>query len=298
MSKKNVRQAELAGAWYPESPDGCLRSFEGFDAEGKESTHEGLRAAIVPHAGWVFSGRLAHNALRELSRHGSGADTLVLFGTHLGPRSGATVMQSGACWTPFGLLETDAELATSLLALYRESDASARMPLRAESAERHSQDNAVEVVLPLLKHFFADQRLLIVGAPPRAEILELTDVLIDAAKGLGRRLAFVGSTDLTHYGPNYGWSPRGAGESAERWVREVNDRGFLQRALTGDTFGLLAHATRERSACCPGAVAAAIHGALCIGEDEAPLPGLELCYSTSADVRPASSFVGYAGLVF
>ena len=114
-----------------------------------------------------------------------------------------------------------------------------------------------------------------------------------ACLAAGRDAVFVGSTDLTHYGPNYGFVPKGTGEEAVRWVREEIDSGFIACVLAGDPAALLAHAVREQSACCPGAVAATL-AALC-AYGHAPAPSL-LTHYLSYDVRPSSSFVGYASI--
>ncbi|PID38855.1 MAG: AmmeMemoRadiSam system protein B [Proteobacteria bacterium] len=289
-----LRRAELAGAWYPNQKSECQRIFEGFEADAVDAragaplspNRQGpLRAGIVPHAGWVFSGSIAYDVLRELAELAAPPETVALFAGHLHPRSPATLLERGACETPLGPLPVDEPLAAAL---------AARFPaLHLESPQRHSQDNSAEVVFPLIKHFFPDAHLLVLGAPPNTLSLRLADALLAAAAELSRTMVFVGSTDLTHYGPNYRFTPKGIGPEAEAWVRETNDRAFLQRALAAETTTLLDEALASHNACCPGAAAAAIHCARAAGANA----GRELRYSTSADRRPASSFVGYGGVV-
>jgi AmmeMemoRadiSam system protein B len=60
--------------------------------------------------------------------------------------------------------------------------------------------------------------------------------------------------------------------------------------LAWDVMGALDHAGREQSACCPGAVAACMSA---LGQGSPKLVDHYLSY----DVRPASSFVGYAGIL-
>jgi hypothetical protein len=105
----------------------------------------------------------------------------------------------------------------------------------------------------------------------------------------------IGSTDLTHYGPNYGFSPKGQGEAAERWVRDENDKPLIDQLLALDAATAVEHARANRSACCVGAAAAATAASKALGATRGEL----LSYATSNDVRPGgSSFVGYAGIVF
>jgi len=105
-------------------------------------------------------------------------------------------------------------------------------------------------------------------------------------------LAF-GSTDLTHYGPNYGWAPQGVGPEAVKWVREVNDQRFLSEVLKLDGTGLLRAAQEDQSACSAGGAAAAVAAARKLGAQKAVLQ----YYYTSYEIMPGDSFVGYAGIL-
>jgi AmmeMemoRadiSam system protein B len=280
------RAAELAGTWYPATAAGCAAELARFAAQAVPFGGAGpLRAAIVPHAGWVYSGAIAHNAIAELARSAGAVDTVVLFAGHMRPAAPATVMARGSCWTPLGELDTDEELALRL--------AAACPGTRAEGPDDHTQDNSFEVQLPLIKHCFAGARLLAVGAPPSAASLELARALVDAGRALGRALVFLGSTDLTHYGPNYAWAPRGTGAAAEAWVRDENDARLIETVVRGEPAEMIALALAQRSACCPGAAAAAVSCARRLGAG----PGTLLRYATSAEIHPATSFVGYAGIV-
>ena len=131
-------------------------------------------------------------------------------------------------------------------------------------------------------------------APNDSASLALGEALAVASKSLGRRVACLGSSDLTHYGSDYGFSPKGRGTSAEAWVRGSNDKRFIDAILALDGKEALSRAEAERSACSPGAAAAALAFALAAGASSATL----LAYATSLDVRQDDSFVGYAAIAF
>jgi len=116
--------------------------------------------------------------------------------------------------------------------------------------------------------------------------------LADAAKALGRNIAVLASTDLTHYGPNYGYAPKGCGPQALKWVKEVNDRKFIEAVESGDPQAVLERAESDLSSCSAGAVLGAMGYASAINAGPARL----LEYGTSADVSTEvpDSFVGYA----
>ncbi|HUL30363.1 MAG TPA: AmmeMemoRadiSam system protein B, partial [Thermodesulfobacteriota bacterium] len=104
----------------------------------------------------------------------------------------------------------------------------------------------------------------------------------------------IGSTDLTHYGPNYGFLKKGVGPAAVEWVKKENDKGFIDRALSMDAEGLLKHAIENDSACSAGAAVAAMTTCKALGSQK----GVLLDYYTSYDIMPDDSFVGYAGIIY
>jgi AmmeMemoRadiSam system protein B len=147
----------------------------------------------------------------------------------------------------------------------------------------------------MARFFFPRARLLALRLPADFSSYETGKALAETAKALGRRLAVLGSTDLTHYGRNYGFSPRGEGQRALAWVREVNDRRFIDAVLSGDAGAVLSRAEEELSACSAGAVLGALGFVQAGGRRSAPEL---LAYGTSADVdgEVPDSFVGYAAI--
>jgi AmmeMemoRadiSam system protein B len=110
---------------------------------------------------------------------------------------------------------------------------------------------------------------------------------------MGRKTVVLGSTDLTHYGYNYAFTPKGSGPEAVQWVKNENDKRIVDLMVRMDEEGVISDAAKNHNACCAGAAASAIVAAKVLGARSAEA----LIYSTSYDVRPDSSFVGYAGIV-
>jgi hypothetical protein len=104
----------------------------------------------------------------------------------------------------------------------------------------------------------------------------------------------IGSTDLTHYGYNYGFVTKGTGSQALDWVRNENDRRVIDSMLAMDPEKVIAEGLSNQNACCAGAAATAIETAKNLGADQAD----QIAYSTSYDKSPGDSFVGYVGIVF
>jgi AmmeMemoRadiSam system protein B len=132
------------------------------------------------------------------------------------------------------------------------------------------------------------------GVPPARSSLEIGRTIVDIAKLLDLRIKVIGSTDLTHYGRNYGFVSEGTGEQALDWVRNQNDRRIIDRMLEMDAEKVIREALANHNACCAGAAATAIETAKHLGAERAASIG----YATSYDKSPGDSFVGYVGIVF
>lgn len=233
-------------------------------------------AVVVPHAGWLFSGSLAYRTMRGLRAE---ADLVVVIGGHLHPDDAVHVAPEDAIATPFGSLPVDDELRQWIQS-------------RLEWTTDRAVDNTVEVQLPLIAEIFGSLPIAYLRSPPSSLSGELGRSLAEFGESSGRRVAVVGSTDLTHYGSSYGFAPQGSGEAAVQWVKDVNDARFVEALRNVDPGEIVERATSEHSACSSGAAAAAAAFARAQGAVETEVVG----YYTSYDVMPNPSFVGYVGL--
>ena len=281
-----VRSADFAGSWYPGKGSDCLRAVEEFSKDSLPCPGDtkNVVGGIVPHAGWFFSGQIACNVIKCLD-HQPEPDTCIIFGRHLHPGSNNFIMKQGWWATPLGNIEIDGELAAKL---------TAEFPFIVETPSSYEQDNTIELQLPFLKYFFPNTKIVPIGLPPRMPSLDIARRAAEISRDMGRITIVLGSTDLTHYGYNYGYTPKGVGEDAVAWVKNENDKRVVDLMLKMDGKGVIEESLANQNACCSGAAGAAIAAAKKLGAKR----GEKIVYSTSYDIRPDSSFVGYAGIVF
>jgi AmmeMemoRadiSam system protein B len=282
-----LRPAELMGRWYPATAEECDRLL-GAPQRSPELAH--VVGAIVPHAGWVYSGKVAFEALSGLQASLPDAELVVIFGGHLRPRDRPRVFLDGAWQTPYGPLPVASALAHEVAMALRECD--------TESAEDYADDNAVEVLVPMVRRLWPHAQALMIGVPPTDGAGHVGKEVVALAQARGfTRIAVIGSTDLTHYGPNYAFSPAGRGPGGLEWVKTKNDPEVIAKMEALDARQTLWVAQRSRNACCPGAVAAAMVAARKLGAER----GVVTRYTTSFDEHPSDpypmSFVGYVGLL-
>jgi AmmeMemoRadiSam system protein B len=282
---KELKRADFAGSWYPGRESECRRTIDTFAESSLACPSRGdAIGGIVPHAGWTYSGKIACNVIQCL-KHYSDPDTCIIFGRHLHSGSGNYILARGAYDTPLGDLDVDSELAEELMKEFN---------FNVETSLRYEPDNTIELQLPFIKYFYPDTRILPMGVPPKVTTLEIARRAAQISNDKGRKTIVLGSTDLTHYGYNYGYTPKGLGEEAVEWVKNTNDKRVVDLMLKMDGEGVIQESRKNQNACCSGAAGAAIAATKELGAQRAE----KILYSTSYDIRPDSSFVGYVGIVF
>jgi AmmeMemoRadiSam system protein B len=286
MNPLDVRKAVFAGSWYPSRATDCEREIKFFlsRAKPKPLHPSSWMGGVVPHAGWYFSGQIACNVIHWLVDE-TPPDLVVLFGMHLHADSANYLMPKGAWETPFGTLSVNEALADYLIQ---------RFDFKIERSDCFTQDNTIELQLPFIKYLMNPKQIIAIGVPPHANALTIGAAVVDWAQNTGCHLKIIGSTDLTHYGTNYGFTPKGFGPDALDWVRADNDYRVIQAMLAMEPEKVLDEARHHQNACCAGAVAVAVAAVRHMGATVAK----QLAYATSYDKNPIDSFVGYTGVVF
>jgi AmmeMemoRadiSam system protein B len=195
MSGPEIHPSNLAGSWYPADAED-LR-FEVERCLGEERTCDAtLRAILVPHAGYRYSGPVAGVAFSKLGR-GRWRRAVVLAPSHYRSFAGAAVFPGAGFETPLGIIRVDREGARKLV----------EAPLFAADARPYAREHALEIELPFLQ--VVDPALSIV--PVLVGSHEASDELIALGRGLAELddedTLYVVSTDFTHYGASFDYLP-------------------------------------------------------------------------------------------
>jgi len=288
------RRPIVAGQFYPGQHDSCIDEInECLDARAlSEPLPETIVAGIVPHAGWTFSGSLAAMVFSAIKQQHEKVHTFVIFGAAHGYFGQSPAVYDRGSWiTPLGEVVIDEELADAVLSTGSTvSDTSA-----------HRAEHSIEVQVPFIQYLFGGAKILPIIVPPREQAVALGTFVGEVInKDEHKKIVCVGSTDLTHYGPRYGFTPVGVNADALKWADSVNDKKFIDLALELEPERLLASAAENCNACGPGAAAASIAAAKQIGKTE----GLLLAHANSNEVMlrkmgtTSADSVGYAAIVF
>ncbi len=246
-------------------------------------------AGVVPHAGWVFSGGVAAKVF-SCFKEKNPPDTIILFGSvhNITNVRRHSVYPDGAWSTPVGDVEVDAEMSNIIL-----NDLS---DLVVPSYDAHDWEHSLEVQIPFIKYLLPDAKIVPIAVLPGKDSWQVGGKIAGIAQKSETNIVAVGSTDLTHYGSNYGFSPAGSGEEAKEWMIE-NDRKIIDKALNLEAETIVEEARQNRNSCGSGALSATAAFAKGLGREK----GYLLEHITSFDIMPDPVFtmaVGYAGIIY
>ena len=270
----DIRGRTLPPGWYPGSRDEIEQVVAGWQAASTAVSGTAL-AAIAPHAGWFYSGRLAWAAWQAACE----ADTLVILGGHRPAGSSLLVSMQDAFDTPLGLIQADEETRSLLFA-------------GLETSADKQADNTLEVHLPFAAYRYPKAKVVMARVPNDARAVDFGRHLAEVAAKSMRRFFVLGSTDLTHYGPSYGFEPGGEGAEGKAWARAADDR-IIQAFMSFNDAEALKAANRG-AACSVGAALAALSYAKARGATKSELLGR----SSSDEIMKGSSFVGYCAVAY
>lgn len=284
-----IRKACRAGSFYPFDEHSCHRQIQECLGEYVPPAEPAnIVAGIVPHAGWVFSGPTAAKVFTSIQQKASPKTFLIFGAVHVWGVSAAALFPEGAWETPCGSAVIDEALAARLL------DNVADM-LQPDPAA-HTREHSIEVQVPFIQHLFPSAKILPIMVSPGSQAERLGTRIGTLLAEFGSDVVVIGSTDLTHYGPSFDFTPYGVGEDALRQMKE-NDRRIIELAVQMQAANVIREAEQHRNACGAGAIAATVAAAQALGAER----GYLLEHTTSHEVMPerrAADAVGYAGIIF
>ncbi|MHC4501151.1 MAG: AmmeMemoRadiSam system protein B [Planctomycetota bacterium] len=288
-----TRKPIVAGQFYPGQYGPCVDEInQCLEQETlSEQLPETIVAGIVPHAGWTFSGPPAALVFSAIRQQHEKVHTFCIFGAAHGYFSQTPAVYEAGMWTtPLGDAAIDEELAKAVL-----SAGPATSNIQA-----HGSEHSIEVQLPFIQYLFAGAKILPIVVPPTDDAVQLGTCVGDIISRSKKKIVCIGSTDLTHYGPRYGFTPMGTGAEALKWASEVNDKQFIDLALKLEPEAMLANAAENCNACGAGAAAATVEAAKKLGKTK----GVLLTHTNSNEVMlrqmgtSSAESVGYAAIVF
>lgn len=190
-----IRKACVSGMFYESNPDFLKENIEHMFGEIPDNTMDGnIIAGIVPHAGYVYSGKTACYTFNEIKK-GEIPDTFIIIGpNHTGRGTKIDVCDFDKWETPLGLVDVDDEFIRELL----NEDSNVYIDNSA-----HVNEHSIEVEIPLIQYICESHDFKIVPIVISQQIPQLCEQLArsldNVIKKLNRNCIIIASTDLNHY---------------------------------------------------------------------------------------------------
>ncbi|MEM4397813.1 MAG: AmmeMemoRadiSam system protein B [Candidatus Woesearchaeota archaeon] len=205
--EKEIRKPVVAGQFYEKDfknlnkqIEACFNSNKGSGVISK-TRFKNLIAVISPHAGYFFSGACASWAYKEIAESEFPDAYIILGPNHYGFDSGISKKE----WeTPLGIIETNKEIIELL-----EKKTSLKI-----NENCHIFEHSIEVQLPFLQYVSCDKikelKIVPIVIGHELDFKEIGKELFNIYSELEKKkkkIAFIISSDFTHYGKNYDYLP-------------------------------------------------------------------------------------------
>ncbi len=186
----------LAGQWYPAERDELSSQIAGYLNAATGEIYPQVQALILPHAGYRYSGQTAAYGVRQLQ--GKQFSRVIVMGpSHRVPLSNMAAIPSGTgTRTPLGIVPYDTEFIQKM----RGYNLVGTVPPAGE------QEHSAGIQVPLLQQGLGEFHLvlMILGQMDEKTTKRLADILCGL---IDEKTLVIASSDFTHYGPNYGYTP-------------------------------------------------------------------------------------------
>ncbi|MGA2500587.1 MAG: AmmeMemoRadiSam system protein B [Tepidisphaeraceae bacterium] len=290
-SASSVRQPAVAGRFYPADSVQCRREAQSFLDIGRVNVGDTKWiGGVVPHAGWVCSGAIAGQTIATLAS-GASVDVVVVFGAvHTPYRFEFGALDSHATWALPG--------RESSLPLEVERQLLGKGTVFGVEPRLHEREHAVEVEVPLIQLAWPNATILPIEVPAVSMAALIGRKTAQTLQAAGIQAVYLASSDFTHYGTNYGFTPAGVGSAAMQWTKD-NDRRVLAMIERLAVDEIVPEVARHQNACGAGAIAAMLAACREHGATQARTITHATSYETLAKVMPQepTNAVGYASIV-
>ncbi|MFZ0485242.1 MAG: AmmeMemoRadiSam system protein B, partial [Desulfobacterales bacterium] len=266
---KDIRKPVYAGSFYPDTPEKLTAIIKQLVNRVKpihvnRPPHSSLRALIIPHAGYIYSGwTAAHISL--VLKENQFKKVIVMGPDHRIGFQGVAISDASAYETPLGRIpmHKDAVWLRQNKDLFRAIPVSDRL------------EHSVEVILPYLQYFLKKFEIVPVVFGQGQDLVEKVTAAFDPL--LDQTTLLVASSDLSHYLPYQ--------------AAVARDRETINMILNLNVDELL---ERENAACGKSPILVVIN----MARRYSWHPVL-LHYSNSGDTAgDRSKVVGYAAIAF
>jgi MEMO1 family protein len=187
----NIKPA-FAGRFYPAEKDKLVEMLYSFFESAENPAEEAL-AVISPHAGYVFSGKVAASAMKQINPDKKYTNVFVITSSHSHYFKGASVYNKGNYETVFGEIEVNKDIADDLIL---------KNNLFNCITDAHTAEHSLEVHLPILKYYLKHDFNLVPIIIGDADTQDCIKIAGELKNHFCEENLFIISSDFSHF-PEY-----------------------------------------------------------------------------------------------
>lgn len=206
--------------WYPTT----RQEIKQFVPENDKKVE--VISCICPHAGWMYSGRVAGEVYSLISP----ADVYILLGpNHTGFGKRVSLFYEGEWEAPFGNVEVNAKISELILK---------KSEFVEKDFEAHIKEHSLEVQIPFLQ-YIAKKKFTIVPITIMSDSYQVCkDVGMSVASAIKdykkvspeEKVVIISSTDMTHY-EQYNYAKKLDSLAIEK-ILELDDKGLYDTVVS------------------------------------------------------------------
>jgi AmmeMemoRadiSam system protein B len=189
-----TREPAVAGAFYPESKERLKNDIQSMlDITKTQEKFNNVFGLIVPHAGYIYSGKTAAYAYNLII--GKNYKTVIVISpSHYEYFPGSSIYDGDAYITPLGKIPIDTELREKFVS----QNEFVFADKQGHRVDYNHREHALEVQLPFLQMTLSEFKLLpiVIGDQRKKYIEALSDTL---STSINNETLIVVSTDLSHF---------------------------------------------------------------------------------------------------
>lgn len=211
------REPIVAGRFYPDDEADLRQELSNLFLKAKPRfVNQFIRALIIPHAGYIFSGEVTASVLNQIDPQTPYKNIFLIGSSHSVSFNGASIYQRGDYNTPMGKVEVNKKLAKQI---------QDKHDVFNFVSSAHLNEHCLEVELPFILHHFRKSIPIV----PIVIGTFKTDVIHEISKALKEYFTpdnlFIISSDFSHY-PTYDDAVNTDHKTAQSILKN-NAEGFL-----------------------------------------------------------------------
>ncbi len=187
------RKPAVAGQFYPSEKTRLLTELQSLFKDAVPFKERRLRALIVPHAGYVFSGKVAASAYNQLDENAVYENIFLIGPSHRASFNGASVYTKGDYITPLGNVKVNTVLTNTLVN---------NSSVFTYKKEADQTEHDLEVQLPFLQFKLKNQFTIVPVIIGTEDSMTLRKIAAELQPWFTPENLFIISTDFSHY-PEY-----------------------------------------------------------------------------------------------